>query len=399
MSPGRRLSPATRSICDPLFTARPANDMKPAFLGSPDYEHGSPVRTGLLVCNLGTPASPTTAALRRYLAEFLSDRRVVELPRALWLPILHGIILRTRPRRSARAYAEVWTDQGSPLLTGSQRLADALATELAGTWQDELVVSLAMRYGEPSVASGLDTLREAGARRVLVLPLYPQYAAATTASVFDAVFAHLRRLRWVPELRTIADYHAEPAYIEALAQSLEAHWNAHGRAERLLLSFHGIPRDYFLAGDPYHCQCQATARLLAERLALRPQDYAVAFQSRFGPRQWLEPYTDRTLTTWAAEGVSTVDVACPGFAVDCLETLEEIALRNAEDFRRAGGSELRYVPALNDAASHVSALAGIADRHLRGWARSPAERLEEAAARTASAERAAAMAEAAKLSG
>lgn len=365
--------------------------MSATYRGTTDFEHGRPARTGVLVCNLGTPQAPTPAAVRRYLAEFLSDPRVVELPRALWLPVLHGIILRTRPRRSARAYAEIWTDAGSPLLTGSQRLVVSLEANLAARWGEDLVFELAMRYGEPSIADGLERLRAAGARRLLVLPLYPQYAAATTASVFDAVFAHCRTLRWVPELRTIAEYHAHPDYIEALARSVERHWEAAGRSARLLLSFHGIPRDYFLAGDPYHCQCHASARLLAERLSLAPEDWALAFQSRFGPRKWLEPYTDATLRDWAAAGVPSVDVLCPGFAVDCLETLEEIALRNAEDFRDAGGERLSYIPALNDHADHVAALASVVERHLENWARTPGQQVRDSAEQAAAAERAAAM--------
>lgn len=359
----------------------------PRYQGTAAFEHGRLPRVGILLCNLGTPAAPTTAAVRRYLAEFLSDPRVVELPRLLWLPILHGIILNVRPRRSAHAYATIWREDGSPLLSLSRLLCDGLAERFRATRGEEVVFALGMRYGEPSIALALDALLRAGARRVLVVPLYPQYAAATTASVSDAVFSYCNRLRWIPELRFIADYHCDPRYIAALAQSVREHWASHGRADRLLMSFHGIPRDYFLAGDPYFCQCQATGRLLADALALEAGSWDLCFQSRFGRQQWLEPYTDRTLTLLAQAGVGTIDVVCPGFAIDCLETLEEIALQNAALFQQAGGRELRYIPALNDSASHVDALSGIIDDHLAGWLdgaaadarRNPDERAEAAA--------------------
>ncbi len=339
----------------------------PRYQGTAAFEHGRASRVGILLSNLGTPTAPTTAAVRRYLAEFLSDPRVVELPRLLWLPILHGIILNLRPRRSAHAYASIWRDDGSPLLSLSRRLCDGLTAHFRATQGDEVIFALGMRYGEPSIASALDELLAAGARRILVLPLYPQYAAATTASVSDAVFDYCKRLRWIPELRFIADYHQEPRYIAALKQSISEYWSAHGRAERLMMSFHGIPRDYFLAGDPYFCQCQATGRLLGEALTLEPGSWDLCFQSRFGRQQWLEPYTDKTLTALAQSGVTTIDVVCPGFATDCLETLEEIALQNAALFQQAGGGELRYIPALNDSAAHIGALAGIITGHLDGW--------------------------------
>ncbi|MGE0484350.1 MAG: ferrochelatase [Gammaproteobacteria bacterium] len=341
------------------------------YLGRADFTHGQAPRTGILLANLGTPDAPTTAAVRRYLAEFLADPRVVELPRWLWLPLLHGIVLRTRPRRSAHAYQAIWGEDGSPLLRTSERLRDALTSVLRQRHGEVIEVALGMRYGQPSIATALDALLAAEARRILVVPLYPQYASATTASVGDAVFAALARRRWVPELRTIADYHADPRYVEALATSAEAHWATHPRGERLLLSFHGIPRDTFLAGDPYHCQCHATARLLASRLELADDAWQLSFQSRVGPKRWLEPYTDQTLRAWGAAGVGDIDVICPGFAVDCLETLEEIALQNAATFKAMGGGTLRYIAALNDGAAHVEALAGIIDDHLGGWTYPP----------------------------
>jgi protoporphyrin/coproporphyrin ferrochelatase len=338
----------------------------PKYLGRADFEHGRRQRLGILVCNLGTPDAPTASAVRRYLAEFLSDPRVIETPRLLWWPILHGVILNTRPRRSAHAYAKIWQADGSPLLSYSRSLTRKLASALAAD-DDDLVVALGMRYGQPSIASALDTLLAADARRILVLPLYPQYAAPTTASVMDAVFAYCGRLRWVPELRFINDYHADARYIDALATAVRAYWAQHGRGSQLLLSFHGLPRKYFLAGDPYFCQCQATARLLCAALDLASDACTVSFQSRVGPTRWLEPYTDTTLIKLGQAGLARVDVLCPGFAVDCLETLEEIAMQNATRFRAAGGGELHYIPALNDSAGHVEALAAIVEDHLGQW--------------------------------
>jgi ferrochelatase len=321
--------------------------------------------------------------VRRYLAEFLSDPRVVELPRWLWLPLLHGVILNLRPRRSAHAYAKIWRDEGSPLLCLSRRLEAALAGELEARHPDEIRVALGMRYGEPALGAALRALVDAGARRVLVLPLYPQYAAATTASASDAVFACAGGLRWIPELRFVSDYHDDPRYIDALARSVRAFRARHGAGQHLLLSFHGLPRRAFLAGDPYHCQCQASARLLATALGHEAGDWSVSFQSRVGRAPWLTPYTDVTLEALARRGVATVDVLCPGFAVDCLETLEEIAIANAARFTRAGGRELRYIPALNDDPAHVAALAGIVLDHVGGWLgrtrRAPAERAASAA--------------------
>ena len=337
------------------------------YLGDKDYAHGSTGQLGILLVNLGTPDAPEPAAVRRYLAEFLWDPRIIELPRPLWWLILNGVILRIRPRRSARAYREVWTDEGSPLMVFTQRLAAKLETELRETLPGPLQVTVGMTYGNPSIGSALVQLRAAGARRVLVLPLYPQYSATTTGSVFDRLAAQLRRTRWLPELRFITTYHDEALYIEALATRLEQHWQIHGRGERLLFSFHGIPRRYLDNGDPYHCQCHKTARRVAERLGLADDDWALSFQSRVGREEWLRPYTDETLTTWGQARLQTVDVVCPGFAADCLETLEEIAMENAERFEKSGGGKLRYVPALNDGADHVAVLSTLIRRHVSGW--------------------------------
>ncbi len=335
------------------------------YQGSTDFRHDQPDLTGVVLVNLGTPDAPTPAALRRYLAQFLGDRRVVELPRWLHLLLLHGVILRTRPYRSARNYAEIWTEQGSPLLIHSQSLAERVASVFAG--DPQIVVALAMRYGEPSIPAVLERLRAQGLRRLLVVPLYPQYSGTTTASVYDVVFAVLRRWRFIPELRLVGEYFAEPDYIGALVARIAAHRAVHGAADRLLMSFHGIPRRYFLAGDPYFCECQATARAVATRLGLSREQYAVSFQSRDGPDEWLKPYTDQTLETWAREGVKSVQVVCPGFAVDCLETLEEIAVENRDRFLQHGGERFEYIPALNAGEDHVQLIAGLVRKHLAGW--------------------------------
>lgn len=353
----------------------------PQFRGTPGFRHGAHSPIGVLLANLGTPEAPTTAAVRRYLAEFLADPRVVDLPRWLWMPLLHGVILNVRPRRSAHAYAKIWTPQGSPLLLHSREQAAALAEVLETRAPGRFRVALGMRYGTPSVASALQELASANIRRVLVLPLYPQYSAPSTASVFDAVGAELARWRWVPELRTVADYHANEAYIEALASSVREYRAQHGSGEVLMVSFHGIPERYFRAGDPYFCQCQATAQRLVAKLGLARQDYRVTFQSRFGREKWLEPYTDITLQELARSGTRRVDVVCPGFAADCLETLEEIAVQNAELFEAAGGSSLHYIPALNARDDHLAMMVGLVEAHTQGWDETSASAREAAAAR------------------
>ena len=325
------------------------------------------VQAGVLLVNLGTPTAPTAAAVRPYLAEFLGDRRVIDYPRWRWWPILHGVILRVRPKRSAHAYARIWDERGSPLRYLSEALAAALQAEFDRQQPGTLRVALAMRYGEPSVAHTIEQLQREGVRRLLVLPLYPQYSATSTGSVIDAVADTLKTLRWPPELRIVNDYHDDPAHIEALAQSIERWWAANGRGEKLLLSFHGIPERYVQLGDPYAEQCRRTAQLLRERLRLGEEDMVVSFQSRVGRERWLQPYTDATVRRLAADGVRRLDVACPGFAVDCLETLEEIAMQNRDFFTAAGGGTLRYIPALNDGTGQVASLAALARRHLGGW--------------------------------
>lgn len=337
-----------------------------SFRAEPPYRHGQADRTAVLLVNLGTPDEPTAPALRRYLAEFLSDPRVVEIPRLAWLPILHGIILRTRPARSAAKYASVWMPEGSPLAVWTQRQAVALSQALTDGGH-AVLVRHAMRYGNPSVAMVMDQLRAEGATRVLVLPLYPQYAAATTASVNDAVMQWALKARRQPELRLVGEYHDHPGYIHALAQQLRTHWQVNGRAQKLVLSFHGVPERSLLLGDPYHCQCHVTARLLAQALGLAPDEMRVTFQSRFGKAKWLEPYTEPTLRELATQGVKSVDVMCPGFVADCLETLEEIAQEAHEAFVESGGERFSYVPCLNDNPSFIQALAALSLHHLQGW--------------------------------
>lgn len=318
--------------------------------------------TGVLVANLGTPDAPTPAAVRRFLAEFLWDPRVVDLPRLPWWLILNGVILPLRPRRSARAYREIWTDAGSPLLTGTLALAVGLQERLRDSLPMACVVATGMTYGKPSIDAALQQLSQAGARRLIVLPLYPQYSATTTASVLDRVQASLVRWPSPPELCFIDDYHADSAYIAAIAASIAARRSGPAPFEHLLFSFHGIPQRYADAGDPYGDRCRATARLVSERLALQADEWSLAFQSRIGGARWLAPYTEGELVALAARGVRRLAVVCPGFAVDCLETLEEIAMRGRDTFLAAGGAHFEYIPCLNDSATHVYCLARLVAR-------------------------------------
>ena len=336
------------------------------FAPEPSFTHGTAPQTAVLLVNLGTPDAPTAAALRKYLAEFLSDPRIVEIPRALWWLILHGVILRVRPAKSAAKYASVWTAEGSPLAMWTARQATLLLGSL-GERGHRVIVRHAMRYGQPAIAAVLDALKAENVTRVLVLPAYPQYAAATTASVIDAVTNWARQVRRVPEFRFVSEFHDDPAYVDALAQSARSHWQQNGRGERLVFSFHGVPHRSLLLGDPYHCQCHKTARLLAEALGLRKNEWLVTFQSRFGKAKWLEPYTEPTLQQLAASGVTRVDLMCPGFVADCLETLEEIDQEARAAFIAAGGREFHYIPCLNDSAAGIRALTAVAVRHLQGW--------------------------------
>jgi ferrochelatase len=320
-------------------------------------------RVGVLLVNLGTPEAPTAKALRPYLRQFLGDPRVIEYPRWLWRLILEGIILNVRPRRSAKLYAKIWTDEGSPLMVISQKLADKLQTALG----EETKVVLAMRYGRPSIANGLDKLRQANINRIIILPLYPQYSATTIGTIFDDVFDVLKTWRWVPEIRTINQYFDHPLYIQALADSIKDFWAENGRSQQLIYSFHGIPQSYAEKGDPYREQCLVTAELVSKQLGLAADNWQMTFQSRFGPEEWLQPYTDETLTTWGEEGLESVDTICPGFAADCLETLEEMAQENRDIFLEAGGRNYQYIPALNDSAAHAALLASLVRQNQSGW--------------------------------
>lgn len=339
----------------------------PRFRGNPDFKHDSTPATGILLSNLGTPSAPTTAAVRKYLAEFLWDPRVVEVSRPIWWLALHGVILRTRPAKSAHAYDQVWSDAGSPLLVNTIKQRDKLNSLLAARIDAPLSIEVGMRYGQPSISEALEKLARAQCSKVLVLPLYPQYSGTTTASTFDEVSRQLSSYRRVPALHVVDSYHDDPAYISALAASIRDHQAQTGRQARLLFSFHGIPKRYLLEGDPYHCQCHKTARLVAEHLALKDEDWDIAFQSRLGREEWLRPYTDEVLPKWAGAGVSNVDVICPGFAADCLETLEEVALRYRDLFVESGGESLSYIPALNDRDDHIECLAGLVEPILRAW--------------------------------
>jgi len=337
-----------------------------SFQSEPAFSHGSAPKIGVLFCNLGTPEAATAPALRRYLAQFLGDPRVVEIPRLVWLAILHGIILRVRPAKSAAKYASVWTPEGSPLKVWTEKQAKLLQGQL-GQRGHQLVVRHAMRYGQPAIAAQLDALRAEGVTRVLVLPAYPQYSAATTASVVDDVARWALKTRHLPELRFVNRYHDDPAYIAALAESVRSHWQREGRGDKLLMSFHGMPARTLALGDPYHCECLKTGRLLAEALGLSKEQYLVTFQSRFGKAKWLEPYTEPSLIQLARQGLKSVDVICPGFSADCLETLEEIAQEAQQAFKNAGGQRFSYIPCLNDSPAGMRALAELAERHLQGW--------------------------------
>ncbi len=328
--------------------------------------HTQAPKAAILLVNLGTPDAPTSKAVRRYLKEFLWDPRVVEVPRPIWWLILHGFILPFRSPRSAKAYASVWTDDGSPLLALSRRLARGLSAR-TGQTMPRVKVLLAMNYGQPSIDQAVDALRAENIQRLLVLPLYPQYSATTTASVFDRVTRSLSRLRWVPEVRFVNDYHRESGWIEAITGSITSFQNQHGQPDKLLFSFHGIPRRNLMAGDPYYCQCQASARLIAGRLKLGERDWQVSFQSRLGRAEWLKPYTDQTLKAMAVDGVKRVQVVCPGFSIDCLETLEEIAVENRDEFLQAGGEQLDYIPCLNDTEPHIDLIEQLCRKHSQGW--------------------------------
>lgn len=337
------------------------------YLKEPEFKHGSLARTGILLVNLGTPDAPTPAALRTYLKEFLSDPRVVEIPKPIWWMILNGIILNTRPKKSARKYASIWTAEGSPLKVHTEKQAKLLKGWLGQRIKSPFQIEYAMRYGQPSIPDGLDKLKSTGCDRILILPMYPQYAASSTATALDMIGQHLARVRNQPALRTLKHFHDHPAYINALAANIRDYWQREGRPNVLVMSFHGLPRYALDKGDPYHCECQKTGRLLAERLGLEKEQYRLTFQSRFGKAEWLQPYTDKTLQELGKAKTERVDVVCPGFVADCLETLEEIAMEVRDTFLSAGGKSFNYIPALNESSAWIDALGQIALENLTGW--------------------------------
>ena len=338
----------------------------------PPFSHGDQLKVGILIANLGTPDAATSGALRRYLSQFLMDRRVVEIPRFIWWLILNGIILVIRPKKSAAKYAQVWTPQGSPLLVHAQKQTQLFSGFLAQKIKSPFAVELGMSYGNPSMKAAIEKLKAQHCYRILVFPLFPQYAASSSAAVFDAVWKVLLKMRNVPAVRTIRSYHDHPAYISALAKSVLAYWQINGKnytngAGKLVMSFHGVPKVHLTKGDPYHCACHKTGRLLAEALGLSKDDYVIAFQSRFGKQEWLKPYLASTLETLGKAKTKRIDVICPGFSSDCLETLEEIAMEGKEIFTHAGGGEYHYIPALNQNDDWIHAMTEIALENLQGW--------------------------------
>jgi protoporphyrin/coproporphyrin ferrochelatase len=333
----------------------------------PAYQHGAALQTGILLINLGTPDAPTAQALRPYLKQFLSNPRVVEISKWAWWPILNGVILNTRPKKSAEKYAQIWMPEGSPLKVHTARQAQLLRDILAQRIQPVPMVEYAMSIGNPSIAEVLERMKQHGCDRILVLPLYPQYAASSTASAFDEVFAQLKKMRNTPAIRTVKHYHDHPGYIAALAQNVRDYWTKTGKPDKLVISFHGVPRFTLDKGDPYHCECQKTGRLLAEALELDAGKYQICFQSRFGRAEWLSPYTAVTLEQLGKQNTRRVDVVCPGFVSDCLETLEEIAMEGKAIFIQAGGHEFHYIPCLNERDDWIQALTDIVLANLQGW--------------------------------
>ena len=337
------------------------------FAPEPAQHHGALRLTGILLVNLGTPEAPTAAALRPYLKQFLWDPRVVEIPRPIWWLILHLFVLTLRPAKSAAKYAKIWMAEGSPLKVHTERQAKLLRGWLGEAGAADIKVAWAMRYGQPSITSALDQLKRDGVERALVVPLYPQYAASSTASVMDDVADWIKRSRNPLEIRFIKHFHDHPGYIAALAASIRDYWTTNGRPDKLVMSFHGLPRRSLDLGDPYHCECQKTGRLLAEALGLAGKDYLITFQSRFGKAEWLQPYTQPTLEKLGREGTARIDVICPGFVADCLETLEEIAMECKKAFLNSGGKEFHYIPCLNERSDWIGAFGDLVSKHISGW--------------------------------
>jgi protoporphyrin/coproporphyrin ferrochelatase len=343
----------------------------PRYASEPPFNHGTSSKVAVLLINLGTPEAPTAPAVRSYLREFLSDPAVVELPRVLWLPVLHLYVLRTRPKKSAERYAQVWMSDGSPLRVHTTRQATLVRGYLGERTRFPLVVDYAMRYGHPSISEKLGELKAQNCDRVLLMPLYPQYSASATGSALAAAFAVLMRGRNMPAIRAVRHFHDHPGYVNALAQNVRDYWMKTGRPDKLVMSFHGVPRFTLERGDPYHCECQKTARLLAETLVLKPEQYVVAFQSRFGRAEWLKPYTAEVLAQFGRQGMGRVDIVCPGFVSDCLETLEEIAIDGKTVFLQAGGKDFHYIPCLNERNDWIHTLTDIVANELQGWLAAP----------------------------
>lgn len=337
------------------------------YKNSSHFNHGQADKIGVLITNLGTPEAPTKKALKPYLKEFLSDPRVVEVPRLIWWCILNLVILNFRPARSAKAYETVWSEQGSPLMLHTKNQASALQQQLKSRFGDDVVVDFAMRYGKPSIADVLDKLFQQGVRKLLVLPLYPQYCASTTGSTFDAIAQDFMLRRWLPDFKFISHYHDNHDYIAAVAEKIKSHREQHGSADKLIFSYHGIPKRYLLNGDPYHCECYKTSRLIAEYLGLQQDQYLTTFQSRFGREEWLKPYTDHTLQDLAKQGVKSVQIVCPGFSADCLETIEEIGVENRDYFMEAGGERYEYIECLNSDESHINLLTSLVSEEIKQW--------------------------------
>tara|TARA_B100000886_G_scaffold426_1_gene301 strand:+ start:2616 stop:3638 length:1023 start_codon:yes stop_codon:yes gene_type:complete len=336
------------------------------FIGNSEFKHGTKLRIGVLLSNLGTPDKPKRKELRVYLKEFLSDPRVIETPKLIWQIILNGIILNTRPQKSAKNYQKVWTDQGSPLLVILNKQKQ-LTQELLGKENLEIEFTIGMRYGNPSIKKGLEELREKNCNKIIVLPMYPHYCAATTGSTFDEVTNTMQKWRWVPSLRFISTYHDNPDYIKALANSIKKHWDKHGKPDKILFSYHGIPKKYFTKGDPYHCLCSKTTRLVREQMGLSEEFAITTFQSRFGPEEWLQPYTDKTVEQLAKNKLEHLQIIAPGFSSDCLETIEELDGENREIFKEHGGEKFSYVPCLNDQDDHISLIGALIKNELQGW--------------------------------
>lgn len=335
------------------------------YFGLNKFQHNVENKVGVLLINLGSPSALTNRAVRVYLKEFLSDPRVVEIPRLVWMIILHGIILRIRPARSKEKYAQIWTPEGSPLLVHSQHQADKMAAKVAEIYGDKVVVRHAMRYGEPHIETTLKNMQLEGVRDVVVLPLYPQYSGSTAGSVFDEVSRVFQSFRWVPNVQFIGSYHDNPVFINACVSRIRRHWETSAKPDRLVLSFHGTPQKFLTDGDPYYCQCLATSRLISEQLSAQGVEVVTTFQSRFGKAEWLQPYTDKTLAALASEGVKDVHIFCPGFAADCLETLEEIAMENKEVFMDAGGQSFSFISSLNAEDDHINALLDVISPYLQ----------------------------------